>query len=91
MQELNRIKREKLRWACRRGMLELDLFLVPFFENVYDTLNHDEQQHFSEMLCHTDPELLGWFMGHNDPVDANILAIVVKIRAFKRQYNLTSL
>ncbi len=91
MQELNRIKREKLRWACRRGMLELDLFLVPFFENVYDTFSHEDQEHFSEMLCHTDPELLGWFMGHNDPVDPNILKLVIKIREFRHQYNFTAL
>ncbi len=84
MQELDRVKREKLRWACRRGMLELDLFLVPFFENVYDTLSADEQQIFSDMLSHTDPELLAWFMGHENAVSA-IQELVVKIREFKRQ------
>jgi len=91
VQELNRIKREKLRWACRRGMLELDLFLVPFFENAYETLTSEEQQYFSEMLCHTDPELLSWFMGHEVPVNPNLQMITAKIRVFRRQYNATSL
>lgn len=91
MQEFDRVKREKLRWACRRGMLELDLFLVPFFENRYDTLSADEQQLFSEMLCHTDPELLGWFMGHDQAAIPAIQEIVVKIREFKRQNHYSSL
>lgn len=85
MQEFERVKREKLRWACRRGMLELDLFLVPFFENRYDTLSVDEQQVFSEMLCHTDPELLAWFMGHDQAAVPTIQELVVKIREFKHQ------
>ena len=91
MQELNRIKREKLRWACRRGMLELDLFLVPFFENAYQTLTSLEQQHFAEMLCHTDPELLAWFMGHETPVNPDLQSITAKIRVFRRQNNATAL
>jgi antitoxin CptB len=91
VQEFNRIKREKLRWACRRGMLELDLFLVPFFENAYETLSVEEQQHFSEMLCHTDPELLSWFMGHEMPTSSSLQAITEKIRVFRRQYNTTAL
>lgn len=89
MQEINRIKREKLRWACRRGMLELDLFLVPFFENAYEILTPDEQEHFSEMLCHTDPELLSWFMGHEVPANPDLRSITAKIREFRRQYNAT--
>lgn len=91
MQEIDRVKREKLRWACRRGMLELDLFLVPFFENKYDTLTESEQQHFSEMLCYTDPELLGWFMGHDQAANPAIQEIVVKIREFKRYHHYSAL
>uniref|UniRef100_A0A0Q9YKK0 FAD assembly factor SdhE n=2 Tax=Candidatus Berkiella aquae TaxID=295108 RepID=A0A0Q9YKK0_9GAMM len=85
MHELDRVKREKLRWACRRGMLELDLFLVPFFENKYDSLPLAEQGNFEEMLHHTDPELLSWLMGHETPTVANIQTIVTKIREFRLQ------
>ena len=32
----------RLKWATRRGMLELDLILLPFLENVYPTLTAKE-------------------------------------------------
>jgi len=91
MNELNRIEREKLRWACRRGMLELDLFLVPFFEKAYDTLSTDEKGHFAAMLCHTDPELLAWLMGHEKPTRSELQSLTAKIREFRRENNATAL
>lgn len=91
MQELERIKREKLRWACRRGMLELDLFLVPFFEKAYEALSNDEKEEFAAMLCHTDPELLAWLMGHDKPSSMPLQSLTAKIREFRRQNNDTSL
>ena len=39
--ELNR-----LRWRSRRGMLELDLLLLPFFDDVFLELSDAEQQAF---------------------------------------------
>ena len=33
LQELNRF-----RWRCRRGMAELDILLVPFFEDAFEAL-----------------------------------------------------
>lgn len=91
MSELERIEREKLRWACRRGMLELDLFLVPFFEKAYDGLSHDEKGHFSAMLCHTDPELFAWLMGHDKAARPELQSLTAKIREFRRQNNDTAL
>jgi antitoxin CptB len=83
--EAQRIKREKLRWACRRGMLELDLFLVPFFEHCYETLGPDEKVTFDKLLPHTDPQLLAWLMGNEVTTDESLQSLVEKIRAFRRQ------
>lgn len=74
---------ERIRWACRRGMLELDLFLAPFFEKCYSSLNTEEKQHFSHLLTATDPELLSWLMGHSTPENKELLAIVDKIRQYR--------
>lgn len=40
MTELN--NKARLRWACRRGMLELDVLLMPFVEEGYDALSAEE-------------------------------------------------
>ena len=29
----------RIHWACRRGMRELDISIMPFFEYEYDSLN----------------------------------------------------
>ncbi|WP_186825442.1 FAD assembly factor SdhE, partial [Klebsiella pneumoniae] len=29
----------RIHWACRRGMRELDISIMPFFEHEYDTLS----------------------------------------------------
>lgn len=54
--ELNR-----LRWRCRRGMLELDLLLGPFFEAQFKDLSEAQQADFEKLLEEDDPVLLGWF------------------------------
>lgn len=71
---------ERIRWACRRGMLELDLFLVPFYEHCYDSLSDTEKHVFSELLTATDPELLSWLMAHSTPENKEMALIVNKIR-----------
>ena len=55
---------KRLRWHCRRGMLELDLLLLPFFDAQFSTLSGDDQAAFEELLTHTDPEIHSWLMGH---------------------------
>ena len=70
----------RLRWASRRGMLELDLILQPFVENVYPGLPAEHQQLFDRLLDGEDQDLFGWFMRHNDPDDADLLKIVTIIR-----------
>ena len=54
----------RLRWACRRGMLELDVLFMPFVEEAYDLLSTKEKQVFERLLAEQDPELFAWFMGH---------------------------
>jgi len=46
--ELNR-----LRWRSRRGLLELDLLLLPFYDEMYSELEADHKQ--IEMAQSTGP------------------------------------
>ncbi len=76
-------KHERMRWACRRGMLELDLFLVPYFDHCFETLTEQQKHVFSKLLEETDPCLLSWLMNHDTPLDEELAAIVNSIRQFR--------
>ncbi len=69
--ELNR-----LRWRSRRGMLELDLLLLPFFDEVYRELEEDQQRTFVELLEEDDPDLLMWFSRKAVPENTEMAALV---------------
>ena len=40
----------RIHWACRRGMRELDISIMPFFEYEYDTLSDEDKQLFIRLL-----------------------------------------
>ncbi|MGQ8365084.1 succinate dehydrogenase assembly factor 2 [Glaciecola sp. 1036] len=54
----------RLKWACRRGMLELDVLLMPFVEQAFDDLSYQQKVVFEKLLTSDDPDLFAWFMGH---------------------------
>ncbi len=60
----------RLRWASRRGMLELDLVLLPFVENVYAGLPSEDQARFDALLECEDQDLFNWFLRKGVPEDA---------------------
>ena len=67
----------RLRWRCRRGLLELDILLGAFLEASYATSSDEEKQAFEALLRHPDPELWQYCLGeksHPDPVIANVIA-----------------
>lgn len=70
---------KKLRWRSRRGMLELDLLLLPFVEEVYQDLPKAEQQAYAKLLEHDDPDLLRWFSRQSLPVDDDLRRLVTMI------------
>lgn len=70
----------RLRWACRRGMLELDILLGQYLEEVYATLSPDEQALFVELLGCNDQELFNWLTGKELPKEPQFVTLVEKIR-----------
>lgn len=80
---ISKEKLARLRWACRRGMLELDVLLSPFVE-YYPQLDVGQQQDFERLLACDDPELFAWFMGHQPCPDPALAALVAKILAHPR-------
>ena len=70
----------RLRWACRRGMLELDVLLGNFLNNAYIDLPEEQQKWFVQLLACEDQDLFMWLLGKETPTDPNFLYMVDKIR-----------
>jgi len=69
-----------IRWQCRRGMLELDMMLLPFFDQHYVHLNSEKQQDFCDLLAFPDQELYQWLIGRLEPSSVRLQALLKDIR-----------
>ena len=69
----------RLKWACRRGMLELDVLFMPFVEQGFDELDDEQQLIFERLLTFDDPDLYAWFMGHQACQDQEIRQMIEHI------------
>ena len=70
------MQKNRLLWASRRGMLELDLLLQPFVENYYDLLSDDDKQQFHLFLELEDQQLFQWLVQKEKASDSNTQRIV---------------
>ncbi|MFT5693477.1 MAG: antitoxin CptB [Oceanicoccus sp.] len=71
-------------WASRRGMLELDLILVPFVENCFLKLPDENQQRYVQLLESDDTDLFSWFLGRQSPENPEFINIVELIVSFSK-------
>ncbi len=60
-------------------MLELDLLLLPFFDEVFRELPEAEQLVFIKLLEQDDPDLLQWFSRKGVPEEDDLAALVERI------------
>ncbi|MNG56976.1 Antitoxin CptB [compost metagenome] len=70
----------RIHWACRRGMRELDISIMPFFEHEYDQLNDTDKALFIRLLESDDPDLFNWLMNHGAPQDSELQRMVTLIQ-----------
>jgi antitoxin CptB len=70
----------RLRWRCRRGLLELDLTLQNFLEHGYRELTTAEQEAFDTLLTASDDTLLAYVQGSRTPPETELMHLVEKIR-----------
>lgn len=84
MPELNNFPQghhyQRIRWHSRRGMLELDLILVPFAEKHFLALPREDQDRYVKLLESEDQDLLAWLLEHGQPADPDIANIIQVIR-----------
>ncbi|HXF65443.1 MAG TPA: succinate dehydrogenase assembly factor 2 [Burkholderiales bacterium] len=71
---------DRVRWRCRRGLLELDLILARFLERRYDCLDAEQRALFGELLEQPDNDLLDLALGRREPAP-RYRAVVELLRA----------
>ncbi len=69
----------RLRWHCRRGMRELDVLLMRYFENGYAQASIERQQAFEALLDLQDPEILAYLTGAQTPVRQDIADVIQQL------------
>ena len=74
------INPKQLEWQCRRGMLELDVILIPFLKEHFSSLNQQQKETFAEFLKEPDPDLYTWLMGFGQCENEMLLDIIKCIR-----------
>lgn len=71
-------------WHSRRGMLELDLILVPFVEKFLSGLSGQELLLYQQLLEQEDQDLFVWFTRRESaptPELREIVAVILNSRS----------
>ena len=71
----------KLRWHCRRGLLELDLILEKFNQRHLEALDAGQVARFKELLAFPDNDLFDLIMGRSAVPDDRFDSILKLLRA----------
>ena len=72
---------ERVRWRCRRGLLELDIVLGRFIESQYTQLDEAGRQAFDVLLDMPDNPLWDMVAGRVEAAPGEQQALLEKIRA----------
>jgi len=71
---------ERVRWRCRRGLLELDIVLGRFIETHYALLDDAGRQVFEELLDMPDNHIWDMIAGRMEAAPGEQQALLEKIR-----------
>jgi len=72
---VDRVARDRLKWKCRRGLLELDLVLERYLQR------NPADAELSELLDLPDNDLWDIVSGRSERYDARFRDIVARLRA----------
>jgi len=78
---MDRVRRDRLRWKCRRGLLELDLVLERFLRRHMSTLSDEELGLLGELLDYPDHDLWEVLSGRSNRYDPRHGGVVSLLRA----------
>lgn len=72
-------KRQRLRWQCRRGMLELDLILQAFLDQNYLNLPPEDQSLFEQLLTFSDQALYSYLVKRQPIANRMMQALIERV------------
>jgi antitoxin CptB len=78
---MDRVVHDRLKWKCRRGLLELDLVLERFLSGDATALDDAALARFCELLELQDNDLWDIVNGRSERYDARLGDIVARLRA----------
>ncbi len=67
---------DRVRWNCRRGLLELDVVLTRFLDRHFESLSPQQRDAFKRMLDYPDNDLWDFVTGKQAPSDAETARII---------------
>ncbi len=76
---------DKVFWHSRRGMLELDLLLVPFAREVFPALDYQDQVLYVDFLKGEDQDLFACLMRTMEPSEERFNSIIEQILAHNKK------
>lgn len=70
---------QRLRWQCRRGMLELDLVLQAFLDKNYLNLAPGDQELFERLLTYSDQDLYSYLIKRQRIANTAMQALIERV------------
>jgi antitoxin CptB len=70
----------RIRWRCRRGLLENDLILSRFLDAKGSSLTDDDVAMLDKVLDLADNELWDLIAGRAEPADVSVRPLIAELR-----------
>ena len=77
---MDKYNKLRIEWDCRRGMLELDKIIMPFYKTHFDQLTDDKKDIFFFFFTATDLKLFSCFFNGSHFYDSELQAMVEYIQ-----------
>ena len=73
------IEIKRMQWHSRRGMLELDLLLVPFSRDKLPGLDAEHVRLYKKLLAQEDQDLFSWLIEKESVADPDLKTMVAMV------------
>lgn len=73
------IELKRMQWHSRRGMLELDLLLVPFSRDKLPSLDAEHVRLYKKLLEQEDQDLFSWLIEKEAVADPDLKTMIAMV------------
>jgi succinate dehydrogenase flavin-adding protein (antitoxin of CptAB toxin-antitoxin module) len=76
---MDQVEQNRLKWKCRRGLLELDIVLERFLRK--SSVAEEDAENLRQLLDLPDNDLWDIVIGRSDRYESHLTQIVARLRA----------